>query len=181
LEWAALGSVIAVALLELLPLDPRALGVSAIVAGATSFFRLLGWRSFATRGQPILWVLHVGYAWVALGLVLKGVATFVPSWMSTAPLHALAVGAVGTLILGMMTRVSLGHTGRALVVSTPIALAYVALVLAALVRALGPIVTPSAYVHALIAAGVAWTIAFAIFTFVYLPILIAPRIDGKPG
>jgi uncharacterized protein involved in response to NO len=57
----------------------------------------------------------------------------------------------------------------------------VALVIAAAVRALGPHVTPSAYAHVLITAGVAWTIAFAIFTFVYLPILIAPRIDGKPG
>ncbi len=181
LDWLSLIAMGAVTLLELLPIDPRALGVAAIVAGVANGLRMVSWRSLATRGHPILWVLHVGYAWIAAGLVLKGVATFVPGWISTAPMHALAVGAIATLILGMITRVSLGHTGRMLFVTTSIAAAYGVLTLAAVLRALGPLVTPSFYPWLLIASGVAWTLAFAIFTLVYFPILIAPRIDGKPG
>jgi len=181
LDWASLISVAIVALLEVLPFDARVLGVAAIVAGLINLVRLSGWRSLATLRHPILWVLHVGYAWLVLGLVLKGVTPFTTTWIPTAPVHALAVGTIATLILGMMTRVSLGHTGRMLVVSTPIALAYAALVVATVLRSVGPLVAPSAYAAMLIASGVAWTIAFAIFTVVYLPMLVTPRVDGKPG
>jgi len=181
LDWTSLASVAAVALLELLPVDARALGVAAVVAGLLSLVRLVGWRPLATRGHPILWVLHIGYAFLAVGLVLKGLVPFIPSWIATAPLHALAIGAIALLILGMATRVSLGHTGRMLAVSPPIVLAYVALILSAALRSVGPLISPSSYVLLLIASGVAWTLSFAIFTFVYLPILIAPRVDGKPG
>lgn len=181
LDWLSLIAMGAVAVLEVLPVDARALGVAAIVAGLANGARLVGWRPLATRGHPILWVLHIGYGWIAAGLLLKGVAAFVPAWISTAPTHALAVGAIGMLILGMITRVSLGHTGRMLAVTTSIATAYGVLALSAVLRALGPLTVPSLYPWLLIASGVAWTIAFAIFTLVYFPILIAPRIDGKPG
>lgn len=180
-DWAALGSVAVVALLEVAPLDPRVLGVASVIAGVINLVRLSGWKPLATLRTPILWVLHVGYAWLAIGLVLKGITPFVATWIPTASMHALAVGAIATLILGMMTRVSLGHTGRMLVVSAPISIAYVALVVATALRALGPLIAPSTYAFMLIASGVAWTVGFAIFTLVYLPMLIAPRVDGKPG
>lgn len=181
LDAAAIAAVALSAILELAPVDPRVLGVAAIVAGVLNLARLSRWHPLATRAHSILWVLHLGYGWLALGLVLKGVTAFVPTWIPTASLHALAVGSIATLILGMMTRVSLGHTGRMLAVTTSIALGYVSLGVAALLRAIGPLVVPSAYRFLLIASGVAWTIAFAIFLIGYFPMLIAPRIDGKPG
>jgi uncharacterized protein involved in response to NO len=175
-------AVIATALVALAePFDVRVFGVLSIVAGALNFVRMSRWHSFRTRSHPILWVLHFGYAFVALGLLLRGIGAFAPSWIATGPLHLLGVGAIGVLILGMITRVSLGHTGRMLVVPTSIAIAYGLVVIAALVRAIGPLITPTLYRGVLIVSGVAWTIAFAIFTLVYAPILLSPRVDGKPG
>lgn len=171
-DRTALASVVAVVLAELL--DARICAVLGIVAGALNGIRLLGWRPLATRHTPILWVLHAGYAWLAIGLVLK-------ASRSTTAMHALALGAIGTLILGMMSRVSLGHTGRALTVSSAIAFAYVAVIAAASVRSIGLLVAPTLYRDALLLSGAAWTIAFATFTIVYAPILVAARVDGKPG
>ncbi|MGZ3420548.1 MAG: NnrS family protein [Polyangiales bacterium] len=181
LDWLSFGSMASVAVLELLEVSPKVFAIAAIVAGVTNLARMFFWHSTATRKQPILWVLHVGYAWLGLGLLLRGIAVFVPSWPATAPLHLLSVGAIATLILGMMARVSLGHTGRMLAVRGSIAFAFVALTVAALVRGLGPLVAPSAYLWLLVVSGGAWSLAFAIFTAVYAPILTSPRIDGKPG
>jgi uncharacterized protein involved in response to NO len=179
LDRAAIAAMLAMLLTA--PLFPRVSGALALTAGVLNGARLVGWRSLATRKVPILWILHVGYAWIALGLVLRGIAAFVPTWISTAPTHALAVGAVSTMILGMMTRVSLGHTGRFLVVSGVVVAGYVLLTIAALARAIGPLIAPSSYAWMLVISGIAWTAAFATFVLAYLPILIAPRVDGKPG
>lgn len=181
LDWASLVAMAIVTALELVPDAERVAGVAAIVAGVLSAARMASWRSLATRKQPILWVLHVGYAWIAVGLVLQGLAVFIPQWMKTAPTHALTVGAIGLLILGMTSRVSMGHTGRMLVVPPSMATAYGLLSLAALVRVAGPLVLPSAYLAELVLSGLLWAAAFGVFTVVYLPILTSPRVDGKPG
>ncbi|MFI5301795.1 MAG: NnrS family protein [Polyangiales bacterium] len=170
-----------VALLQLFSGAERIAGVVAIVAGALHAVRLSRWRTTATRGLPIVWVLHAGYAWIAIGLVLQGLAVYFPSWPRSAPTHALTVGALSTLILGMMSRVSLGHTGRMLAVARPVVAAYVLLSLAALVRAVGPIVLPRAYALEVNVAGALWTAAFALFTWRYWQILTTPRVDGRPG
>lgn len=154
---------------------------AAILAGLLHALRLASWRGWTGHRMPILWVLHVGYAWVAIGFVLRGLSTFFPAWPITAPTHAVAVGAIAILILGMMSRVSLGHTGRTLLVPRSIAASYVALAAAAAVRALGPIVWPSAYAAELVVAGTLFTLAFAVFGVVYVPILSRPRADGRPG
>ena len=178
LDWASLASVGVVALLEQLAVEPRALGVAAVVAGLLSLGRLAGWRPLSTRGQPILWVLHVGYAWLAFACPqgARALRSDVDRHRADACARDSAI-AVPTLD---GRRAPQGHTGRMLVVSPPVVLAYAALTSAAL-RSLGPMISPTSYVFLLIASGVAWTLAFAIFTFVYAPMLIAPRIDGKPG
>lgn len=181
LDWGSFTSMGAVTALELAPSAPRVAGVVSLLAGVLNGARLLGWRPLATRRLPILWVLHVGYAWIAVGLVLQGLAAFVPGWIQTAPTHALTVGAIGILILGMTSRVSLGHTGRLLVVSRPIAAAFALLSLSAAVRALGPLALPTDYFAELVVSGVLWAAAFGIFTVAYVPILTSPRVDGKPG
>lgn len=181
LDRASIASVVAVAVLGAVFEGTWALAVVSLVAGLLHGARLLGWKPWATRRSPILWVLHVGYAWIAVGLVLRGVAVFVPSLPASAPTHALTVGAIGSLILGMMSRVSLGHTGRMLVVGRPVTVAYAMLAMAALVRAVGPIVVPNWYGWVLLVAGTLWTAAFGVFVAVYFPVLVSPRVDGKAG
>ncbi len=180
LDWLSLVSVAVTAVLDVLPSAATWAGVAAIAAGLSNAARLAGWRTRATRGQPILWVLHLGYAWLAFGLFVSGVATFM-TWPATAPLHALTVGAIGLMVLGMMSRVSLGHTGRMLNVGRPIVVAYVLLATAAAVRALGPLLVPSAYRWEILISGVLWTLAFALFAITCVPILTTPRLDGRPG
>lgn len=181
LDRAALGATAAVLVLDAIPDAGAAAGGAAILGGVLNGARLAGWRSPQTRRHPILWVLHLGYAWLALGLVLTGVAAFVPTWLPSAPLHALTVGGIGTMVLGMMSRVALGHTGRMLEVSRVTVLGYVLLGLSAAVRALGPLVLPSEYRAEILVSGALFAAAFSLFVVAYLPILTAPRVDGKPG
>ena len=181
LEVIAIGSVALIALCDLFLPDSRAAGVLAGIAAAAHALRLAGWRSFRVRGEPILWVLHVGYAWVPVGLALKafwllGDAGWAMKWQ-----HALTYGAFATMILAVMTRASLGHTGRPLVVTRAIAVAYVVLTAGALLRVFGGAWTPGYYLPALSASGVAWVLAFLIFVWVYGPILMSPRVDGRQG
>jgi uncharacterized protein involved in response to NO len=181
LEILSIGSVAAIALCDLLLPDSPLAGVLAAVAAAAHALRLAGWKSFRVGGEPILWILHVGYAWIPIGLALKacwllGGAGFAAKW-----LHALTFGAFATMILAVMSRASLGHTGRPLVVSRAVTVAYVLLTVGAVLRVFGAALMPDWYLLALSASGGAWMLAFLIFVVVYAPILILPRPDGKRG
>jgi uncharacterized protein involved in response to NO len=154
------------------------------VAGAAGLIvalRMVPWGTRHTTRQPLLWVLHAGHAWLALGLVLRAVPLFDSTLPASLALHALTVGAIGTLTLGMMARVALGHTGRPLVAPTAMAFAFAAMNLAALLRSLVPAALPGAYDLTVVAAGVLWSLAFATFVARYAVILTTPRVDGKPG
>lgn len=181
LAWASVVAMAPVAVLELFDGTERGFAFAAVAAGVLVLLRMNGWQTSKARGMPIVWVLHVSWAWLGVGLILRGVAALRPTWMASAPLHVLAVGAISTMILGMMTRVSLGHTGRMLVVARTITFAYVTLTVGTIVRGLLPLVRPASYAVSLMVAGACWAIAFAIFTAVYFPILTTPRVDGKPG
>jgi len=113
--------------------------------------------------------------------VLKGLASLYPALPATAALHALTVGAVGVLTLGMMARVALGHTGRPLEVHSAVVVAFVLVNAAAFVRSIGPMLAPVHYLVVLDVSATLWTIAFLTYAIVYLPILVRPRVDGKPG
>src|SRR5690606_19752171 len=89
-------------------------GITALAAGIANAVRLAGWRGFDTVAEPLVFVLHAAYAWLAVGYILIGAAAFGWGLPATAGLHALTVGGIGGMILAMMTRVSLGHTGRPL-------------------------------------------------------------------
>jgi uncharacterized protein involved in response to NO len=142
--------------------------------------RLAGWRPWVTRSRPILWILHASYAWFPVGLALLALAQIglVPV---SAGVHALAVGATGGLIIGMITRTARGHTGRPLQASAPEVLAYALVMTAAALRVLLPLVAPSLYVLALVGAAVAWSAAFVIYLWIYTPWLMSTRLDGKDG
>lgn len=153
----------------------------AAIAAVLQLVRLAGWQGRRTLGQPILWVLHLGYLWIAVGLALKAAAGFGGSIPASAAMHALTVGAIGTYTLGMMSRISLGHTARPLLVRPGIAAAYGLVSLAALLRIAGPALAPDFYFAAMIAAAGLWIVAFAAFTVIYWPVLTGPRADGRPG
>ncbi len=156
------------------PVPAAALAIAAVLHA----YRLWSWQPRVTRGRPILWVLHAAYAWIPLGLALLALAQLGIVGVSPG-VHALAVGATGGLIIGMITRTARGHTGRPLRVSKAEVVAYALVLAAALLRSLVPLfASPSA---ALVAAALAWSSAFGIYLWVYTPWLMRTRLDGKDG
>jgi uncharacterized protein involved in response to NO len=146
-----------------------------LAAGVALAVRLARWRGAATLREPLLWVLHLGYGWLSLGFVLLAFNGFLPFLPSTTALHALTVGAIGTMTLAVMTRASLGHTGRPLIAGTGTTTIYALITLAAVLRLLAPL-GGAHYLLALTVAGAAWSGAFGLFAFVYAPLLSLPRV-----
>jgi uncharacterized protein involved in response to NO len=152
-------------------------GIVAIVAAVLHAIRLSRWCGLATTNEPLLFVLHVAYAWLPIGYGLMGCVAFGWLFAPTAALHVLTMGAIGSMILAMTTRVPLGHTGRPLTASRLTVVAYVMLTLAVLVRAIGPLISPN-YLATVEWAATAWIFAFAIFIRVYWPVLTGPSTDA---
>jgi uncharacterized protein involved in response to NO len=180
LEYTAIAAVVAALAADLISPNSTDNGIVALIAGAAQAVRLAQWQGQRTLGDPLIWVLHLGYGWLALAFLLKGIwliagAEFAMKW-----LHALTAGAFATMILAVMTRASLGHTGRALIAPRPIALAYLSLSVAALVRVFGPAVVPGAYDATIALAGGIWIAGFLLFLAVFAPILLRARADGRP-
>ncbi len=176
----AIGVMVAVALVDLLWPNSRGAGVLAGVAAIIQTIRLAQWRTTATFRQPILWVLHLAYAWLPLGLALKSLALLVGFAVSAFWLHALTIGVLATMIFGVMTRAALGHTGRPVVAQPLTVAAYVLLLLAGFARVFGMSAGLNYSLVILLSASL-WTSAFALFLWVYVPILCSPRVDGKSG
>lgn len=177
----AVAAMVAVALGDLFVPDGTIAGAIAALAALVQAVRLAQWQPLRTLRQPIVWVLHLAYLWLPVGLALKAIALLTGAAPAAFWLHALTIGAAASMILAVMTRASLGHTGRPLVVDPLIALAYVLLTAAALVRVFGLAVLPLAYREVILLAALLWTAAFALFVGIYAPMLLAPRVDGKPG
>lgn len=154
-------------------------GILFIALGVLQGIRLYGWHDPGVWRHPILWVLFAGYGWTVVGLVLSGLAALnvFPQSLAT---HALTIGGIGVMTLGMMARVALGHTGRLLETVPATNLAFVIINLAALVRVAGPWVLPQYYQGWVELAGGLWILAFVLLSLVYAPILMRPRIDGRP-
>ena len=156
-------------------------GVLGVVAGLLAATRLLGWQSWQTRFDPLLWSLHAATAWVAVGLLLVGVGDLGDPIPATAGLHALTTGAIGGAIVAVATRVGLGHTGRPLELPTGVVWCYVLVHGAAVARVATPFAPGEGQRVLLVASALAWAAAFALFAVRYWPILTSPRPDGKPG
>jgi len=180
LDWFVLGAT-GLGLLLWVCEGPAVL--TALVLGAAAVSHVLRqaqWAPLATRKRPILWILHAAYAWIPLGLALLALAAM--GWIASSPgVHALAVGATGGLIIGMITRTARGHTGRLLHASRPEVLAYVLVMAAAVMRVLLPLVSDLLYVPALVGAAAAWGLAFVVYLWIYTPWLMRTRVDGKDG
>jgi uncharacterized protein involved in response to NO len=158
---------------------PAALAVGVLVglAGLGALARLARWRGRWALGEPLVWVLHAGYAWFGVALILLGAAIVAPAAVpASAAVHALTVGAFGVMTLAVMTRATLGHTGRPRTAGRATLLIYVAVNLAAALRVAAPFPVPSQSL--LLGAGAAaWCAAFLGFLLVYGPMLVRPRID----
>ena len=153
----------------------------AALAAAAHAVRLAGWYTNKYWSVPLLWILHLGYAWIAAGFALLALSAAGMGAAAGSALHAFTAGAIGTLTLGMMARVSLGHSGRMLEPAPLMTWAFVAVNLAALVRIAQPLLFPSQHASGMVIAGVLWIAAFGLFAAIYAPILLRPRVDGKPG
>ena len=180
LEKAALGAVLLLLVVDVIGVPGSVSGLVAVIAAGLHAARLALWAPLKTRGRPILWILHASYAWIVVHLALRGLAAFelVPAVVAT---HALTVGAIGGLTLGMMTRTARGHTARPLTVGGAEVAAYALVQAAAVVRSLLPLAFPDAYGAMIALSALLWFAAFALFTAVYIPILTRPRLDGQPG
>lgn len=183
-EIVAIGSLILIALLDILSLwwqVPASVWIVCLGTAAVSHAtRLVLWAPHRTVKQPLLLMLPVAYAWLPISFAL-GVLVHLGTIPRAIPVHALTIGAMSGLMLAMMTRSALGHSGRQLTAGWAEITAFVAIQLAALVRVFGALLVPALYRNAVIMSGALWTLAFAVFLMAYWPILTRRRIDGQPG
>jgi len=173
-------SAVLVFALELADISGTILALAALFAVVANVARLSGWYVQKIWYVPLLWVLYVGYGWIILGFGLTVFSAY-ELIASSLALHAFTIGGIGVLTLGMMARVSLGHTGRALRVSNAMAISFVFINMAALCRVLLPVVLPGWYNLLVYVSTFAWLAAFSLFVFVYSPILTSVRADGQDG
>jgi len=151
-----------------------------VVAAVSHAFRLTLWQPWLTSGNPLLWMMPVAYSWLPVALFLRVLAAY-SAVSQGAWIHALTTGAISGLMLAMMMRSSLGHTGRPLVASGMDMTAFLLLQLAAIIRVVAGLFETGIYDSLVIVSGVLWILAFVVFLLRYLPMLVQPRIDGRPG
>ena len=180
LDKLSIASALGVFALQLFDISGTLLALAALVAVAANIARLAHWYVQRIWYVPLLWVLYAGYGWIILGFMLTVLSAYAVI-LPTLALHAFTLGGIGVLTLGMMARVSLGHTGRALKASNTIAVAFVLINVAALFRVLLPIAMPHWYENLIYISTLCWLAAFSLFVFVYMPLLNRARIDGQDG
>jgi uncharacterized protein involved in response to NO len=180
LEKLALGGVLVLLAADVAQAPAALVGAVALAVAVLHAARLALWQPWRTLGTPIMWVLHVAYAWIVVHLALRGLAAFGVGGELVA-LHALTIGAIGGMTIGMMTRTARGHTARPLRADGYELACYVLVALAAAIRVFGAMLLPGAYAATVVASGLFWSAAFALYAVRYWPVLSRPRLDGKPG
>lgn len=156
-------------------------GVLLIIASVSQTMRWIRWKPWITLNVPLLWSLHGAIKFICFGLFVLGISYLIPEVPSNHVWHLLTIGGMGGLILAMISRVSLGHTGRPLVAPKSMSLAFVLINLAALARTFGPWALPEKTLMFIDMSGSFWIIAFVIFIIGYAPMLMKARLDGRPG
>ncbi|MCF8510394.1 MAG: NnrS family protein [Rhodobacteraceae bacterium] len=173
LAATAIAAAVAVPLGLMTRAPDLAQGLAALIAGGAGLLRVALWRGGWTTGKPILWTLHLSYALNAVGFMAFGLANL-GLGSEVAALHLLGIGGVGGMTLAVMSRATLGHSGRALLAPGPVVLAYVMVPLAALARFAGS-AWPGLYYPAIFTAAALWSMAFALFTIALSPAFFGPR------
>ncbi|WP_148252164.1 NnrS family protein [Aidingimonas lacisalsi] len=185
--WLEIVSIGTIALLVLMSgigsltsLPAETWAIVALTAAAANTLRLCRWQGLRCLHEPLLWGLHGSYAFVCLGLAMWGLASF--GWLGTSlALHAITIGGMSTMMLAMMARVSLGHTGRAIRTLPGIGVALGLMMLAAVLRALLPVIWPQLFPWTLSLSVLCWVLAFTLFVWRYARLLATPRADGQAG
>jgi uncharacterized protein involved in response to NO len=179
IERLAPASIVALIACDLLSLPAALSAFVALLGALVHGARLFLWRTWRTVKVPLVWILHAGYAWIVVHLALRAAAD--PGWLAGSfAVHALTVGAIGGLTIGMMTRVARGHTGRPLVAGGAETIMFVLVQLAAVARVFCAM-RPAWYMTSIMLSGALWGAAFGLYALWYWPVLMRPRVDGKPG
>lgn len=185
LEWLSLAPLWAIVLtwatLPVSIIKTPAMGYLFIFAGLINLIRFARFKTYTTFKIPLLWSLHLCYLFIPLGLIALGYCIAFSAAHFYHALHLLTVGGIGGVILAMIARVSLGHTGRLLTPSFSMSIAFVSIILGALVRAIVPWFWPEYMLKAYDISATFWLMAFGLFVVNYTPILSKARIDGKAG
>lgn len=186
-SWVMLAVLLLPLLAALLWLWQTALSLAALALMLAAVLGGWQWRRWWRAGvtaEPMLWVLFAGFAFTEAGLLVMGMAHWQPR-LNSLGVHLVAVGGIGVMTVGMMVRTALGHTGRPLYPAPrPMRWSFVLMLLAALVRALAAVAvwwSPTAYEHSLRVSALLFAAALLLYGWRYLPWLLAPRVDGKPG
>ncbi len=185
LPWLEKGVVVTTLLVVLIAIPgvspPPSLAAAAFIAAALfQAARVFRWRFSVTLGTPLVWSLHLSYWCIPLGLLIEGLVSLQAPLSHSQAIHTLGVGAMGLMILAMISRVSLGHTGRPLVVGQIMSTAFLAVFAAFILRVFGASLGIG-YPAVIGGAVVLWSLGYGIFLLVYWPILSRPRADGRPG
>jgi uncharacterized protein involved in response to NO len=180
LEKIALGSVLVLLAADVLQAGGLSLAVLATLAAAAHLARWILWRPWKTLRAPLVWVLHAAYLWVVVHLLLRAGAAL--GWLpASLAAHALTVGAIGGVVIGMITRTARGHTGRPLQADGFETTCYALVMMAAVVRVFVPLAAPALLTNAVLWSGASWAAAFGLYAVRYWPVLTRPRLDGRPG
>jgi uncharacterized protein involved in response to NO len=159
--------------------EGRPTGMLLVVAGALQAIRLARWSGMRTRREPLVLMLHISYAWLPVGLILLGLAEFLPGVPASTGLHALGSGAMASMTLAVMTRATLGHTGRTLDADGWTRAIYALVTVGAALRVAAPAL-PFDYLQTVMVSGLLWSGAFILFLWSYGPYLLDARPDGRP-
>ena len=174
LEYATALAMLAFAVADLGAAPPGWMLAAALAAAGAPPWRPARWRGWRTGSEPLLWSIHLGYAWFIVALLLRALAEVVPAVPREAWIHAFTVGAYGMLKIGLMTRVALRHTGRPLRASPAMQLAFWLVFMAASLRLLYAVQVPSAGV--LVTAALLWAGALLLYLAVHGPMLLRPSL-----
>jgi len=180
LEKFALGTVMLLFAADLLQLPQTVIATIALIGALAHGMRLYLWKPWRTLAAPLVWILHAAYAWIVMHLALRGLSALELLAGSYAT-HALTVGAIGGLTLGMMTRVARGHTGRSLIADSYELTVFLLIQGAAVVRVFGGIASAGLYMVSVQISGLLWAAAFGLFAVRYWPVLTSVRLDGRSG
>ena len=156
-------------------------GGASLVAGLAILLRVIGWNGWVARRDPLMIILHIGVLWIAVGFFILGYAFLVDTMYIALSYHAFSVGAAGSLTLGVMSRAILGHSGRPIMNEKIITIMFLLINLSALSRILAPVYFVDQYLLFIAISGVCWVLAYVIFLIRFLPMVVLPRADGKPG
>ena len=179
-ERAALGGVLVLLVADLFGLAGTPLAVLALAIAVVHVVRLALWDTRATLRVPLLWVLHLAYAWIPVHLLLRAAGE--AGWvMRSLAVHALTIGAIGGLTIGMMVRTARGHTGRPLLADRFETSCFALIAAAAVVRVFCPLIVPQHYLTSVVISAALWSAGFLLYAVRYWPILTRARVDGAPG